>query len=111
MDNKNSNIRKIFEYELKRKLSTRAKRTTSEMQFLLNCFKFYDIKQTGKCSKSDFFKVIDRIGLIGFNRNELETIFYNYDQYKSGFIDYENFTDYLYNDATLIPLPNNSVNF
>ena len=111
MDNKSSNIKNIFEYELKRKLSTRAKKTTSEMQFLLNCFKFFDIKQTGKCSKSDFFKVIDSIGLIGFSENELELIFYNYDLYKSGFIDYENFTEYLYNDEKLIPLPNNSVNF
>ena len=112
MDNKSSNIKNIFEYELKRKLSIRVKYTTSEMQFLLNCFKFYDIKQTGKCSKSDFVKIIKyKIGLIGFEENELELIFDNYDQYKSGFIDYENFTDYLYNDAKLIPLPNNSVNF
>ena len=109
-NNKSSNLKNIFEYELKRKLSTRAKRATSEETFLINAFKFYDLNKTGKASKSDFLKVIDRIGLIGFSDNDLEILFSNYDPNKSGFIDYENFTHYLYSNTQFNPLPNNNNN-
>ena len=105
-----SNLKNVFEYELKRKLSFRTKRTTSEVTFLINAFKFFDINKTGKASKTDFFKVIDRIGLIGFNQNALENLFSNYDPNKSGYINYDNFCHYIYGEAKLEPLINDYSN-
>ena len=100
-------LKNIFEYELKRKLSSKAKRSTSEISFLINTFKYFDINKIGKSSKDDFLKVIDRIGLIGFSQNDLVNLFNNYDPNNSGYIDYENFSNYLYNQTQLEPLPYN----
>ena len=99
-----SNLKNVFEYELKRKLSFRTRRTTSEIIFLINAFKFFDINKTGKTSKTDFIKVIERIGLIGFNQNALETLFSMYDPNNSGYINYDNFCRYIYGEAKLEPL-------
>ena len=97
-------LKNIFEYELKRKLSSKAKRSTSEISFLINTFKYFDINKIGKSSKDDFLKVIDRIGLIGFSQNDLVNLFNNYDINNSVYIDYENFSNYLYNQNQLKPI-------
>ena len=40
-------LQQMFEYELKRKLSEKAKTTSGEMRLLLNGFKFFDLNYTG----------------------------------------------------------------
>jgi hypothetical protein len=40
------NIKQIFEYEVHRKLSLRANTINSEINLLINAFKFYDINDT-----------------------------------------------------------------
>ena len=47
MQNSKSDEKEIFEYELKTKLSEKAKSTTNELKTLLNCFKYYDINREG----------------------------------------------------------------
>ena len=69
------NIKQIFEYELHRKLSLRAKTINSEIYLLTNAFKFYDIDDTGKVKKEDFAKVFGKIGLNGITNTDLYRLF------------------------------------
>ena len=102
----------IFEYELKKKLSERAKSYSDEIRLLLNCFKFYDLEYIGIIDKIHWVRGILRTGLTGFNEDDLLSIFSYYDINNSGIIDYKNFSFYLYGKEPLNPLPklpNNNV--
>ena len=102
-------LKKIFEYEIKRKLSERARSSTDEFRILMNGFKFYDYTYSGKVNKTEFVKGILRTGLSGFNESDIRSIFNSYDINKTGYIDYKNFCNYLYGREPLTPL-NNSQN-
>ena len=104
------NIKQIFEYEVHRKLSLRAKSINSEINLLINAFKFYDINDTGKIGKEDFSKVFGRIGLNGISNKDLYSIFDIYDINKIGEIDYINFVEYMYDIAPFKPLNNDNSN-
>ena len=95
----------IFEYELKRKLSERENTTIGEIRLLLNSFKFYDLDYIGIVDKAHWVRSILKTGLTGFNENDLFSIFPYYDPNNSGFIDYRNFSNYLYGREKLHPLP------
>ena len=95
----------IFEIELKRKLSERAKSTIDEIRLLLNSFKFYDLDYIGIIDKIQWVRGILKAGLTGFSENDLLSIFLYYDPNNSGFIDYKNFANYLYEREQLNPLP------
>ena len=104
------NINQIFEYELHRKLSLRAKTINSEIYLLTNAFKFYDIDDTGKVKKEDFAKVFGKIGLNGITNTDLYRLFDIYDINKIGYIDYINFIEYMYDIAPYKPIePQNDV--
>lgn len=109
-------IRQMFEYEIHRKLSMRAKSSTSEINLINNAFKFYDINNTGTVGKNEWVKVFGRIGLNGFTEKDLLFLFDIYDINQTGMINYKNFTAYLYDQSTLEPLqkqndiPNNTSN-
>ena len=102
-------LKKIFEYEIKRKLSERARSSTDEFRILMNGFKFYDYTYSGKVNQTEFVKGILRTGLSGFNESDIRSIFNSYDINKTGYIDYKNFCNYLYGREPLTPL-NNSQN-
>ena len=97
-------IRQMFEYEIHRKLSMRAKCSTSEMSMINNAFKFYDINNTGTVGKAEWVKVFGRIGLNGFSEKDLLFLFDIYDINQSGKINYKNFTAYLYDQGTFEPI-------
>ena len=103
-------LKNIFEYEIKRKLSQRARSTADEYRILMNGFKFYDYDYTGKVNETEFVKGILRTGLSGFNESDIRSIFKNYDINNTGFINYKNFCDYLYGREPLNPLPNSQNN-
>ena len=103
-------IKKIFEYEIKRKLSERARSTIDEFRILMNGFKFYDYTKSGKVNQTEFVKGILRTGLSGFNDSDIFSIFNCYDINKTGYIDYKNFCNYLYGREPLIPLTNSDTN-
>ncbi len=98
------NIKQIFEYELHRKLSLRAKNINTEINLLTNAFKFYDIDDSGIIKKEDFAKVIGKIGVSGISNNDLYKLFDIYDVNKVGSINYMNFIEYMYDLAPLKPL-------
>ena len=99
-------LKKIFEYEIKRKLSERARSSADEFRILMSGFKFYDYTNSGKVNQTEFVKGILRTGLSGFNESDIRSIFNNYDMNNSGYIDYKNFCNYLYGREPLAPLSN-----
>ena len=100
----------IFEYELKKKLSERAKSYPDEIRLLLNCFKFYDLEYIGIIDKIHWVRGILKTGLTGFNEDDLLSIFSYYDINNSGIINYKNFSYNLYGKESLNPLPKLSNN-
>ena len=108
MDSTLLDLQQIFEYELKRKLSERARKSSGEMNILLQGFKFFDINYTGIISKEQWIKGILRTGLTGFPENDLDSLFILYDKNNTGKIDYKNFCAFLYGREPLNPLTNNS---
>ena len=108
MDSSLQDLQQIFEYELKRKLSERAKFSSGEMRVLLNGFRFFDINYTGIITKSQWIQGILRTGLTGFSESDLDSLFILYDQNNTGQIDYKNFCSFIYGREPLNPLTNNS---
>ena len=103
-------LKKIFEYEIKRKLSERARSAADEYRNLINGFKFYDYTYSGKVNQTEFVKGILRTGLSGFNESDIRSIFNCYDINNTGYLDYKNFCNYLYGREPLNPLPPTSQN-
>ncbi len=102
------NLKQIFEYELHRKLSLRAKSTNSEMNLLISSFKFYDIDETGLITRENWNKVFNRIGLSGFSEYDFNELFDIFDPNKTGVINYKNFTQYIYDLSPYQPFQGNS---
>ena len=101
-------LQKIFEFELKRKLTERAKKSSEEMRILFNNLKFFDKDFSGIIDKSQWIKGILRIGLSGFSESDLDSLFSVYDKNNSGQIDYKNFCSFIYGREQLNPLSNQS---
>ena len=106
MASRKSDLQQIFEYEIKRKLTERARNPADELRILINGFKFYDFDYTGKLDKNNWVKGILRTGLSGFSETDLFSLFDSYDVNKSGLIDYKNYSNYIYGREELKPLPN-----
>ena len=98
-------LKNIFEHEIKRKLSERARFSADEYRILMNGFKFYDYAYTGKVNENEFVKSILRTGLSGFNESDIRSLFKCYDKNNVGKIDYKNYCAYLCGREELIPLP------
>ena len=97
-------FQKIFEFEIRTKLSRRSRTTNEEIRLLYNSFKFYDFDNTSIIDKAGWIKGIQRTGLCGFNLNDLSDLFSRYDKNNTGYINYRNFTYYIYGREELIPL-------
>ena len=89
-------LKEIFEYELKTKLSEKAKTSISEQKTLLNCFKYYDINNEGFVDESRWINSILRTGITGFSHNDLEKLYKSYVSNPSDSINYQNFCDYIF---------------
>ena len=110
MNTQPDELKKIFEYEIKRKLSERARSPADEFRILMNGFKFYDYTDSGKLNQTEFVKGILRTGLSGFNESDIRALFNSYDLNNTGYIDYKNFCNYLYGREPLNPQNNSSQN-
>ena len=89
-------LKEIFEYELKTKLSEKAKTSINEQKTLLNCFKYYDINNEGFADESRWINSILRTGITGFSHNDLEKLYKSYVSNPSDSINYQNFCDYIF---------------
>ena len=110
MNTQPDELKKIFENEIKRKLSERARFPADEFRILMNGFKFYDYTDSGKLNQTEFVKGILRTGLSGFNESDIRALFNSYDLNNTGYIDYKNFCNYLYGREPLNPQNNSSQN-
>ena len=97
-------FQKIFEFEIRTKLSRRCRTTNEEIRLLYNSFKFYDFDNTSIIDKASWIKGIQKTGLCGFNINDLSDLFPFYDKNNTGYINYRNFTYYIYGREELLPL-------
>ena len=99
------NLISIFQDELHKKLSLKARTTTSEMNLLFNAFKFYDIDDNGTIRRENWTRVFNRIGLSVFSESELNELFNIFDTNGTGIINYRNFIQNIF-DWT----PSNQIN-
>ena len=97
-------FQKIFEFEIRTKLSRRCHTTSEEIRLLYNSFKFYDFERSSIIDRNSWIKGIQKIGLCGFNINDLSDLFSRYDKNNTGYINYRNFTYYIFGREELLPL-------
>ena len=90
-----------FINELKSKLNQKCYGNTSEETVLVRAFKYFDLDNSGKCSKDEFLKAISKIGITGFSDNNLGELFTIYDVDNSGEIDYKEFVGMLYSNNSI----------
>ena len=100
-------LKGIFEYELKRKLAQRSRSPIEELRKLISALKFYDFSNSMVLDKDQFIRGVLRTGLCGFNISDLAKVFDLYDPNKTGYINYLNFSRYLYGKEELIPIAGN----
>ena len=104
MNSQIEQIKKFFEYELKRKLSEKARHIVDEYKILLNCFKFFDINNEGELDKKKWINGILKTGLSGFNEKDLDSLYDNYLTNNLDKMDYKDFCNYLYGRERIDPL-------
>ena len=97
-----SDMKLLFEKELKNKLSLKASGHISEETVLLKAFKYFDLDNSGMCSMDEFLKAIMKIGITGFSEENLRELFNQYDVDKSGELDYKEFVGILYSNNSII---------
>ena len=103
-------LKNLFEYELKTKLSLKSHSSNSEMILLYNTFRYFDEKNTGIITIEKWPKVFIKLGLTGFSEDDLRKIFNIYDKYKTGLINYQNFIKYIFNKENLEYIKPNFIN-
>jgi Ca2+-binding EF-hand superfamily protein len=62
-----SNLRNVFEDELKIRLIQKSTKHMSEEQILLKSFKYFDLYNKGCVELKEFCKVLEKIGLVTYN--------------------------------------------
>ena len=106
----NDDLKSLFEYELKTKLSLKSHSSTSEMNLLYYTFRYFDEKNLGLITKEKWPNVFIKLGLTGFSEDALNDIFNIYDKYKTGLINYKNFIKYIFNQDNLEYIKPNFIN-
>ena len=86
---------------MKNKLALKSSGHTSEETVLLKAFKYFDLDNSGACSKDEFLKAITKIGITGFTDNNLAEVFESYDEDKSGELDYKELVGSLYGNSSI----------
>lgn len=90
--------RQLFEKELKNKLALKSSGKQSEEALIIKAFKYFDLDNSGECSKDEFIKAIAKLGVTGFSNKQLLEIFDTYDQNKNGELDYKEFAGCLFDE-------------
>ena len=107
-------LQSFFEYELKRKLTEKARNPLFEMKTLLICFKYFDTNYEGLIDKTLWIKGILRTGITNFTENDLDKLYNCYVQSESDKINYKEFCNYIYarddTDPLSISLKNVNLN-
>ena len=86
---------------MKNKLSLKSSGYTTEETVLLKAFKYFDLDNSGLCSRKEFIKAINKIGITGLSEENLEDLFDVYDVDGSGALDYKEFVGIIFNNASM----------
>ncbi len=85
-----------FEMALRSKLAQKATATIGEEMVLMRNFKYFDTDNDGSVSLQEWFKAIEKIGVVVPSLEDLKQLFYMYDLNGDGLIDYKEFSKILY---------------
>ena len=91
-----------FIKELKSKLSQKSYGSTIEEIVLLRAFKYFDLKNTGLCSKDVFTRTMLKIGITSLTEDEISQLFSLFNPNKNGLLDYKEFVSNLYSNKSII---------
>ena len=87
--------------ELKNKLSQKSYGSTIEEVVLLRAFKYFDLKDTGFCSKEIFTKTMLKIGITSLSDLEISELFEQFNPNQEGLLDYKEFVSNLYSNKSI----------
>ena len=87
--------------ELKNKLSQKSYGSTIEEVVLLRAFKYFDLQNTGFCSKEIFTKTMLKIGITSLSDLEISELFDQFNPNRDGLLDYKEFVSNLYSNKSL----------
>ena len=90
-----------FIKELKNKLSQKSYGSTIEEIVLLRAFKYFDLKNTGFCTKDVFTRTMLKIGITGLTDEEISQLFSQFNPNKEGLLDYKEFVSNLYSNKSI----------
>ena len=102
-------LKEIFEYELRTKLSEKARTSIDEIKTLQNCFKYYDNNREGFVNESTWINAILHTGITGFSQNDLELLYTTYVANPSDNIDYQQFCDYIFGRENISKMSYNKI--
>lgn len=91
-----SQLKRSFEIALKDKLSQKATANFGDEVVLLKSFRYFDANNDGCVSLNEWYKAIEKIGVVVPTLNDLKELFYTYDTDADGLLNYKEFSDYLY---------------
>ena len=87
--------------ELKNKLNQKSYGSTIEEVVLLRAFKYFDLQNTGLCSKDVFTKTMLKIGITSLSDLEISELFEQFNPNKDGLLDYKEFVSKLYSNKSI----------
>ena len=87
--------------ELKNKLSQKSYGSTIEEVVLLRAFKYFDLQNTGLCSKEIFTKTMLKIGITSLSDIEISELFDQFNPNRDGLLDYKEFVSNLYSNKSI----------
>jgi Ca2+-binding EF-hand superfamily protein len=90
-----------FIKELKNKLSQKSYGSTIEEIVLLRAFKYFDLKNTGFCTKDVFTRTMLKIGITSLTEEEISQLFSQFNPNKDGLLDYKEFVSNLYSNKSI----------
>ncbi len=89
-------LRKGFEITLKTKLAQKCSGTQSEETFLAKNFRYFDSDNDGVVSMNEWFKAIEKVGVVVPLMEDLKALFNMYDVNGNGELDYKEFVHMLF---------------
>ena len=87
--------------ELKSKLSQKSFGSTIEEIVLLRAFKYFDLKNTGLCTKEVFTRTMLKIGITGLTDEEISSVYSQFNPNSQGLLDYKEFVSNLYSNKSI----------
>lgn len=97
-------VLKNFESQLKDKILTKNNQNLHEAKFLQKQFKYFDIQNRGKVNFDQFYRAMEKTGVI-LPRADMLTIFYKYDVNGDSEIDYKEFSNIFFGESSQYQAP------